>query len=180
MHEYVTEAVTLGVKSYGEHDRWVDLYTRELGRIGARVVGGRRISSKLSPHLDVMNLVEVRLVHKNQFTVADVVTKDRFNFLRKDTQKHSSALRLMHLLGFLVPESVLDVQLWHHLVYSLAQAQIHHGAFLKLLGYDPLLANCENCYTKGVSYFFAADQSFLCKRCCFKLSLNLGKVVYIH
>jgi len=180
MHEYVTEAVTLGVRSYGEHDRWIDLYTKNLGRIGARVIGGRRILSKLSLHLDVMNLVEVRLVRKNQFTVVDATTKDRFIFLRRDIQKHSSALRLMYLFTSLVPTSAPDIRLWHHLVSNLAGTRVHCGTFLQLLGYDPLLASCENCYAKRVHYFFPADQSFLCSGCCSRLSLNLERMLYIH
>ena len=180
MREYFTEGIVLGVRPYGEADRWVDLYTKDFGRIGVKMTGGRKLLSKLSPHLDVMNLVEARLVQKNQFTFADVITKNRFNLLRKNISQHSSALRLVFLLRSLVPESVQDLQFWHYLVRSFSWARINHGIFLKLLGYDPLLARCENCLTGGVSYFSPGDQSFLCKRCCLRLSLSLDTLLYIH
>ena len=81
--EYCTEAIVLGRRENGpSYNRFVDLYTKELGLLEARVVGGRRITSKLSPHLDFGNLALLRLVSKNQFTVDDALTEERFFFGR--------------------------------------------------------------------------------------------------
>ena len=66
-------AIVLAVREHRESDRVVDLFTRDLGRIRARVPGGSKILSKFSAHLSVLNIVTVRLVQKHSFTVTDAV-----------------------------------------------------------------------------------------------------------
>ena len=78
MVEYLTQAIVLDSRPQKENDRTVDIYTKNFGRLRVRVIGGRRILSKLAPHLDIFNLVTVRLVEKNQITVTDVLTDERF------------------------------------------------------------------------------------------------------
>ncbi|MCP6720166.1 MAG: DNA repair protein RecO [Patescibacteria group bacterium] len=181
MKEYLTEAVVLNVKPYKETDRLVDLYTKDFGRVVAKVTGGRRATSKLSPHLDTMSLVETRLIQKNRFTVADVMVKERFRFLREDLRKNSSALKLMFLLRSLVPELTPDLQFWHHLIRSLKQGKVSTRTFLELLGYNPLLASCESCYAREISHFSLVDQSFLCRQCSLKFRTSLGsKLFYVN
>ncbi|KKU93800.1 MAG: hypothetical protein UY26_C0004G0013 [Candidatus Jorgensenbacteria bacterium GW2011_GWA1_48_13] len=169
MREYLTPAIVLGSHHSGEYDRSVDLYTRDLGRLRARVVGGSRLSSKLSPHLDVGNLVDVRLVHKNKFTVTDVVTKERF-------QPSASLLKMIVFVKSLLPETAPDLRFWHQLVGDLKSAKLRTNPLLKILGYDPILAACENCRTEKVAYFHPADQSFLCTDCTLKFNIQKTKI----
>ncbi len=180
MREYFTEAIVLGARPYKEYDKLVDLYTKDFGRVTAKVTGGRRVTSKLSPHLDAVNLVDIRLIQKNRFIVADVMIKERFRFLREDVKKNSSVLKLMFLLKSLVPELAPDLQFWHYLIRSFKEAKFSTRFFLKLLGYNPLLASCGSCYVKEVSHFSLVDQSFLCQRCFSKFQPSLNKLFYIN
>jgi len=158
MREYFTEAVVLGQKPSGSEDRIVNLYTRDFGRLEARVVGGRKIISKLSPHLEEGNLVEVRLVEKNKFILADVLSKKRFG-------KNPAIFEVLFLLKSLLPELVPDLRLWHGFLRGLEKMNLDKKAFLKFLGYNALFAKCENCGDHKVGYFSLADQVFLCRRC---------------
>lgn len=166
----------MDARPLNELDNLVDLYTKEFGRLRARVTSGRKILSKLSPHLDPLNLVTVRLVEKKQFIVADAVTLDRFQSLRS-SQKLKTALQLVRLLSFLSFTADPDLRLWHWLNRSLKKGPIKFKEFLKILGYDSAAARCEDCGSKNVSYFSATDQSFLCRRC--HTHYSPSKLLYI-
>lgn len=174
MREYFTEALVLGSKPSGQNDKIVDLYTKDFGRIQAKVVGGRKLASKLSPHLEEANLVEVRLVEKNQFTLADVMVKEKI-------AKNYSVFDILFLLKSLTPQLVPDLLFWHSLVRSLKQKKVSSKLFLKFLGYNPLLARCENCKNKEVNYFSITNQTFLCKRCFSKIPLSMtDKILFLN
>ena len=172
MREYFTEAVVLESGPAGSQDRFVDLYTREFGRLRAKVVGGRKITSKLSPHLEKGNLVEVRLVEKNRFTVADVISKKRFG-------KNLAVFEVLFLLKSLLPELVSDLRLWHGLLHGLRQANPDKKVFLKLLGYNSIFAVCDSCGAGKVKYFSAGDQVFLCEKCSSRIRSHRIKIISI-
>lgn len=165
MKEYLTDAIILNIKPVNEQDNLVDLYTKDFGRIRARVTSGRKILSKLSPHLDPLNLVKVRLVEKKQFIVADTITLDRFEELRKSRTSLGATLELVNVLRSLLFSSEPDLRLWHWLNLSLKKREFKYGEFLKILGYDAKSARCEICGSGNVSHFSTDDQSFICYRC---------------
>ena len=179
MKEYLTEALVLNVRPAKEQDRSVDFYTKDLGRVRARVIGGRKIVSKLSPHLDVLNLVKVRLINKNRLTVTDVLSYDRFADLRKNVGIYSHALELLFLLRSLVPEGEPDLRLWHYLVSALKHQRLSRRDLFNVLGYNPLFSNCSNCNLKRVDYFTFSEQSFLCSPCRDKFYFNRSDLIYI-
>lgn len=169
MREYFTEAIVLGSRPRGQHDKLIDLYTKELGKVGVRVVSGRKVLSKLSPHLNVGSRVFLRLIYKNQFTVVDVLTQESFASSGGDLNFRLRVLKVIFLIRFLAPSLVPDAHLWHRLLASLRECEVDCRMFLKVFGYDPLLARCGLCGDGEVSSFFVRDQIFGCGRCSRKL-----------
>ncbi len=165
MKEYVSEAVVLSVYPVRENDRVVTLFTRELGKIDVKVVAARKLASKFAAHLDPLNLVRARFVKKNNFTLTDVLSEDRFSPLRGRTGALGDALRLLSLLDGLLASNVPEPRVWHALLGVLGGNRFEPKLFLKLLGYDPLHASCAECNARHVSAFSAKDQSFLCANC---------------
>ena len=76
MREYSTEGVVLDRVSSREADLRVTLYTRDLGKIIAKVKSGRAITSKLAPHLEPLNFVRLRIIEKNGFQVVVQISFD--------------------------------------------------------------------------------------------------------
>ena len=74
MYEQNTSAFVLGRENVSEYDSLVVLYTKDLGKVLARVTSGGKISSKLTPHLQVGNKVAVRLVERKIMRVADALS----------------------------------------------------------------------------------------------------------
>lgn len=168
MKEYLTSAIVLNVRPHKEYDRRVELYTKDFGLLKAKVIGGRKILSKLSPHLDVGNLIKVRFVQKTQFTLVDALEENKFSSLKKDERKAVLFFRLLFLIRSLVPEAVPDSPFWYFFLRSLREGRIDFKTFLKLLGYNPALAECDNCRSKNPAYFQVLLQTFLCGNCSFR------------
>ncbi len=167
----------LNVRPYKEHDRFVNIYTKDFGRLEAKVTGGRKILSKLSPHLDPGNLVRVRIVGKAQFTLADALAEAKFSNSKNSLFKNASILKLLFLIRSVVPESVPDLPLWHFLLRSLSGYKFDFRNLLRLLGYNPIMAECDFCGNKNINHFYIQEQSFLCEKC--SLKLTPGELIFI-
>ena len=163
MTEYLTQAVVLGYRPQKENDRLVDLYTKDFGRLEVRVIGGRRILSKLSPHLDLFNLATVRLVEKKSVTLTDVLSDDDFGKERRSPDFYPKFLKILSLVRALTPKAMPDTHLWHYLVKGLKTGNGDVRTLLKVLGYDPQHAACDSCNRSPVSVFRIKDQSFFCR-----------------
>ncbi len=170
MQEYVTDAIVLSVRPRGETDRTLDCYTKQLGRIEARMIGGRKPLSKLSPHCDVGGFVKIRLVEKNQLTLIDA--------LRTAPSRRLSPLtfRVVALVRALTPRGVPDGRLWETLKRTVGEDEESIAILFRILGYDPVPASCEACGDTPVSLFSIPHHEFFCDRCGSELPEN--EVVY--
>lgn len=172
MREYSTPAVVIGQGQSVGNDRFFDVFTKDLGKIRIKAVSALKISSKLSPHLDALNLVDLRVVRKgNGFVVADVLTKERFRELRDDNALFGKALKILFLLRSVVPAGEADLRLWYELLGQFNEKAPSSVKLLGILGYDPGFADCESCRSGNAAYFYCADQCFVCAGCA---AGNLG------
>lgn len=176
MREYLTEALVLDKTASNETDLAVDLYAKELGRVKAKITSGQKITSKLSPHLEPLTFSLVRLTEKKGFVVADALTKDNLSYFRKSPVSFAKALKLIAAMRELIYPEEKDPKLWFWLKKTLPkglsvgrQGEIFYNQFLKILGYDPKLAQCRKCHSKFIKYFLVEDQIFLCRSCGFKI-----------
>ncbi len=172
MREYLTEALVLDKTAVNETDFSVDLYTKELGRVRAKITSGQKITSKLSPHLEPLTFSLVRLAEKNGFVVTDALTKNNLSHFRKSPVSFAKALKLISAMRELIYPKGIDHKLWFWLKKSLPKGEISYIQFLKIMGYDPKLAECHKCRSKFIKYFLAEDQIFLCRQCGFKIPHN--------
>ncbi len=168
MREHLTEVLVLDKYASNETDLTVDLYTKELGRVKAKITSGQKITSKLSPHLEPLTFSLVRLTEKKGFVVADALTKDSLSHFRKSPVSFAKALKLISAMRELIYSEEIDPKLWFWLKKSLPKKEISYNQFLKILGYDPKLAQCRKCHSKFIKYFLVEDQIFLCRSCGFK------------
>jgi len=172
MREYLTEALVLDKYHSNENDLTVDFYTKELGRLKAKITSGQKITSKLSPHLEPLTFSLVRLVEKKGFVVADVLTENYLPHFRGYPTHFAKALKLLSALKELIYSEHADPKLWFWLKNSLKKREITFGQLLKILGYDPKLAQCHACRSKFIKHFFVKDQTFFCRQCGFKIPQN--------
>ncbi|MBI2278718.1 MAG: hypothetical protein HYU81_01485 [Candidatus Brennerbacteria bacterium] len=164
MKEFVTDAIVLGVRPRGS-DRVADLLTPALGRLEARMVAGRAIVSKFSPHCDPPSLVTVRLVKKIRYTLADAVGKSRFARVRRTPSTFGAALGALFAIRALAPKEVPDARLFYGVRRALESGQLTARDVLPMLGYDPAEARCVRCRAPAIRFFIPADGVFVCSAC---------------
>lgn len=151
MLEIVTEAIVLDKEWQGEQDARTHLFTKDLGRVLAKATSARKITSKLNPHLEPLNRVIVRLVQKNHLPqLVDAVRSERLPIVM---------LAPLRAVKELAAEYEQDAELW---------AAFHQRAPLKdvlrILGYDPRFAQCEECGAPPMHFSFT-HHAFVCDRC---------------
>ncbi len=151
MREYSTEAVVLKKEPANDTDLRVSLFTEALGKIRAKVRSGRKIVSKLAPHLEPLNIVSVRLVEKGGLTVTDA--------LKIGALPGENFEALGFLDEVLMPQS-RDYRLWLAVKQNAPVREL-----LGLLGFDPSFAACSVCGAGYPDYFHSADLIYLCRNC---------------
>ena len=172
MREYITDAIVLGRQPSGESDLLVDLFTKELGRVRVKVISGRKILSKLSGNLNMLNLVEARMVEKKSFTIADAITKNTFSGLKKSQFLIGAALRGARTIRELLPPGLPEPALWHEFVRMLRSSSVNTSTLLKIFGYGLEGAECADCGRNKAAHFNLRDQVFLCASCGVKSPEN--------
>lgn len=165
MKECVADAIVLSLVPSRETDRTVFLFTKEWGKIAARVVAGAKPLSKFSPHLDPGNLVTVRLTLKNGYTLTDVLTKERFGAIREGESSMKRMLRALFVIDHLMPEAVPDEDLWGALLSLMHGEKGVPDEMLVRMGYDVRHARCAVCGNAKPEFFSVGTHEFLCLRC---------------
>ena len=162
MREYLSEAVVLEKRPIGEADFQVSFYTKKYGKMVARARSARKITSKLSSHLEPGNVVQLRIVEKRGFHVADALKKKKLE---------ASLIDLSVLSGLLAADQH-DAQLWDCLVASPSW-----GAILGILGWDAQFADCRMCRKKP-ELFHLRSHDFFCTSCGV-LETNVHELLYL-
>lgn len=150
MQEYVTPAIILRRETTGEYDERISFFSRRFGKMTARMISSRKILSKLSPHLEPGNLAIIRLVEKNDLSLVDALKE------RNLAWRVSNIFHLQKLLADYEP----DLNLWQTLISGPTWSKI-----LKILGWDPSEASCDECGAPSPRYFETRQQHFFCSRC---------------
>lgn len=159
MREIITEALVLAKEPVGEFDQRVTLFTERAGKVSAKVTSGRKITAKLSPHLEPFTLATVRLVPgrgerngRSGFQVADALRSNRLS--RFD-------VRLLRLLAGILLEGQPEPELWERI----RSGTLSPADALRVAGFDPAHASCPACGAPNPGYFLLVDLEYRCRRC---------------
>lgn len=162
MQEYLSEAIVLDRDPNGDLDIRISLFTKRFGKLVAKAKSTRRITSKLSGHLDIGNLVDARLVEKNGLQVVDALKTGRLSAKPAD----------FYFLNRLLAEAGPDPKLWQ----LLTSVKLNWLQVLKILGWDPREAVCHACGGRPPVVFGALEQEFFCESCASKIGAN--EIIY--
>lgn len=160
MFEIITEAIVLDKTDQGEFDSRVYLYTKDLGKISAKITSARKITSKLAAHSEPQNLITARIVDKNGPQLVDALIVEK-------SGKSGELVKIFSLVKELAAEGQKDLTLWNFLEKLLRNGFKDGSAAeaLGILGFEPTYAKCGHCH-KGKPYAFSAeDLVFYCNKC---------------
>ena len=109
----LTPGIIIKRNHSGDHDRHYVVYTQELGKITAVAKGAKKVSSKLSPHLDCFSVSDLMLAKGvGPYRLAGAQMSKNFCLLKKDSLKIAYAYLFLEALDYLTVDNHQDVYLF--------------------------------------------------------------------
>ena len=125
---YKTEAIVLKRRNFGEADRILTVFTKYNGKITVKAPGVRRITSRRSSHIELLNL-SIFTLYKSSKTFFPIVTEAQtlkdFSPIKDNLEKIGYAYYICELISGLCPENQENRSVFFHLrgtLCDLAQA----------------------------------------------------------
>lgn len=173
------EAVVLRHMDWGEADRLLWLFTRELGKVRVVAKGVRKLHSRKAGHLEPFTRVGLLLARgREMMIVTQAEAVDTFPLLREDLLHMGYASYVVELLDRFTYEEGQNVSMYRLLADTLARLCAESDAslviryyeirLLDLLGFRPQLFHCVQCGNEILAedqYFSAAQGGVLCPSC---------------
>ena len=161
MHEYVTEALVLAKEPLRDFDARYGFFTKRFVKLKGKATSARKPTSKLAGHLEPGTLATVRFVERNggSGNGAQIVDALKYGAL-------GVPLADLGFLSQLLPDGEPEPDLWAELM----RGPFSWEATLRILGWDPHDAVCENCNRGNkAAAFYVPRQEFFCASCASKL-----------
>jgi len=174
------EAVVLRHSDYGEADRLLTLYTRQLGKTRAIAKGARKIASRKAGHIEPFTHVKLQLAKgRDMLILTQADTVDAYQALREDLILTSQASYVMELLDrFTYEDETENPAIFRLLTDTLSRLaskldpwlviRYYEMRLLDHLGFRPQLFKCANCGREikaEEQYFSFSAGGVICPRC---------------
>lgn len=128
---YPAQGIVLTSDKYRERDRLLAIYTKEYGKIRVISRGSRKMNSKLSPHLEPLDHVNLMLVSgKALITLTGSSKIDDFRNLKASGAYTLVALYCVELVDKMVLESLPDERIYN-LILDLLRYLNRNGGEMK-------------------------------------------------
>lgn len=179
---YRTLGIVLRRRDVREHDRLYTIFTREHGKIEAIARGSKRLTSKLSPHLESFATVDL-LIAKGRLWdhVAGVEAVEMFPDIGSRFLTMLAANYALESTDVLTKLGLRDLGLWNLILeYMRALNALRSGTpvirlrevarayicqLLSRLGVAPELDKCQNCKKDDVEFTELSPSGVLCEAC---------------
>lgn len=120
MHTLKTEGIILKRKNIGEADRILTLFSKHFGKIQIRAKGIRKIPSRRSAHVELLNAVTCSFYKGKSIPVLiEVQTQEAFSTIKNDLKKVGFAYYLCELVDGLCPDNQEYEELYYLLYHTL-------------------------------------------------------------
>ena len=165
---------------YGEADRLLTLYTRQLGKTRALAKGARKIASRKAGHIEPFTHAKLQLAKgRDLLILTQADTVDAYLPLREDLILTSHASYVMELLDrFTYEEEIESPSTFRLLTDTLSRLASKSDPWLVIryyemrlldhLGFRPQLFECANCGREIKAedqYFSFSAGGVICPRC---------------
>lgn len=173
------EAVVLRHADWGEADRMLTLFTRELGKLRVVAKGVRRLRSRKAGHLEPFTRSALMLARGREiWIVTQADTLDAYLPLHDDLERTAYAAYVTELLDRFTYEEGENASLYRLFVEALERVatlddpipaiRYYEIRLLDLLGFRPELFHCVQCGQEirpEAQFFSALLGGVVCPRC---------------
>jgi DNA repair protein RecO (recombination protein O) len=178
-HSFRAEALVLRHSDWGEADRLLTLFTRELGKVRAIAKGVRKIRSRKAGHLEPFTRVSLQLARgRDLLIVTQAETVDAYLPLGENLVLTGYASYVIELLDRFTYEEGENRALYTLLTDTLARlaagdwawlvVRYYEVRLLDILGFRPELFHCVQCQEEiraQDQFYSALAGGVLCPRC---------------
>ncbi|MFH1186682.1 MAG: DNA repair protein RecO [Candidatus Levyibacteriota bacterium] len=106
MKTYKTEGIVIKRRNLGEADKILTILTKKLGKLQVKAPGIRRIISRRSPHVELLNYVSFSLYcGKSLPVVTEAEAIETFSLLKENLGKISTAYHTCELVDNFCPDN---------------------------------------------------------------------------
>ena len=106
MRSFKTEGIVIKRRNYNEADRIITVFSKKNGKINIKASGVRKITSRRSPHIELLNYSIFSLHQgKNMPVLTEVESLENFALLKKDLKKVGLAYHICELIDGLCAEN---------------------------------------------------------------------------
>jgi len=173
------EGVVLKHTNWGETDRLVTIFTRELGKVRAVAKGIRKPRSRKAGHLEPFTRSKLQLARgRDLFILTQAEAIETHFTIKDDLVKLGYASYIIELLTSFTYEEEENWNLYRLLVNALSRLEkggdpilivrYYEIRLLDLVGYRPKLFTCAKCEVEiqPEDQFFSANQGgVMCPKC---------------
>lgn len=171
------EGIVIRTNDYGESNKVITLYTRELGKVGIMSRGAKKPRSRLAAGSQLF-MYGIFLYHQGSglgtLTQADII--DSFRDVRNDLFTAAYAMYMIELTDKLTEEHQTNpylFQLLYQMLHNLNEGvdaevlmRIFEVKMLAVAGIKPELNECVSCNRTEMPHSFSIKEAgFLCKNC---------------
>lgn len=122
MRTLKTEGIVIKRRDSGEADKFLTIFTKDFGKIQLKATGVRRIASRRSPHVELLNLVEVTFYKgKGMPVLIEAHARKTYDGLKADLTSIGLAYHLCELIDGLCPEDEI-----HQDIFLLLSETLQH------------------------------------------------------
>jgi DNA repair protein RecO (recombination protein O) len=173
------EAIVLRHSDWGEADRLLWLFTREIGKVRVVAKGVRKPRSRKAGHLEPFTRVELLLAHgRDLLIITQAEAIDAYLKLREDLIRVGYASYIIELLDRFTYEEGENINLYRLLTETLSRlnteaqpafaVRYYELRLLDLVGFRPQLLHCVNCgeEIKAEDQYFSFEKGgVICPKC---------------
>jgi DNA repair protein RecO (recombination protein O) len=173
------EAIVLRHIDWGEADRLLWLFTREIGKVKVVAKGVRKPRSRKAGHLEPFTRVELQLAHgRDLLIVTQAEAKEAYQELREDLVRLGYAAYIIELLDRFTYEEGENIGLYRLVSDTLGRinneenpafpVRYYEVRLLDLVGFRPQLLHCVNCgeEIQAEDQFFSYEKGgVICPKC---------------
>jgi len=108
MRTFKTEGIIIRRRNFGEADRILTIFSKHYGKIQAKAPGVRKITSRRSPHIELLNL-SLLVLYKSSRSQLPIITEAQtlqsFPYIKSNLRKIGVSFYICELLNNLCAEN---------------------------------------------------------------------------
>ncbi len=150
MRTFRTEAIIIKRRNFGEADKFLTVFTKELGKLQIKAPGIRKLTSRRSPHVELLNYSILSLYNGSVVPIlTEAQTIETYGAIKEDLNKVGFAYHLCELIDGLCPEGQVHEDVFTLLKETLTKIAASGDIAIVVHGFEVSLLTALGYWKRG-------------------------------